>query len=209
MTVFSSISDATLQLQLLHNIPALPPRIILFRQRLALAFYFDDATYLSEGTCNLVDLKSIAQRLQNPQFSVNNDTDYAQLAALVGILSIGIDCGNPPSIIFSKEKAKEAAFNGDIDTLSQKIKSIFTQIVDSGASHMKRTEAKEQLEGLHSRLKYVLRTKPKPKSILLRSSAVEEAGQRKVMKAFVGGEIQNDHLAVPGSASTPRQWDVE
>ena len=174
-------------------IPPLHLRLILFRQRLALAFFFQDSRYLSKQPEDLVDLKSIADHLQPPQFTINNATDYAELAASIGILSIGIDSGNPPPPGSTKDD--EIAFNSDVDTLSSKIRVMFTQIIDTSASQMKRTEAKEILEGLHSRLRFAIRTRPPPKKSVFGDSHVKPLQER--MEAFVVRGKRDDGPAVP------------
>lgn len=162
-TVYHTISDAALRLQLLHMIPAWSSRLLLLRQRLALAFFFQDWRYLSKPCENLVDLKAITRRLGGPPFLIRRDTDFGELVASIGILSIGIDCGDPPPSPATNEE--DAAFNKDVDGLSSRINHMFSDIVDTGASHMKRTEAKEVLEGFQRRLEYSIRTRPKRKLI--------------------------------------------
>ncbi|MCJ1251400.1 hypothetical protein MMC30_008633 [Trapelia coarctata] len=54
-------------------------------------------------------------------------------------------------------------FNARVDRLAAVVKSIYSQIVDTGASHMLRTEAKEVLETFHSRLVHAVRTVPRRK----------------------------------------------
>ena len=127
-----------------------------------------------------MNLKHIADHLQGPQYAINSASDYAELAASIDILSIAIGCGNPPSSDCPKED--EIAFNSDVDTLAAKIRSMFTQIVDTSASHMKKTEAKEILEGFHSRLVFAVRTRPPPKKSTFGSSVTREVGD---MDAFV------------------------
>ena len=180
---FNSITDASLRLRLLQNIPASSRRLILLRRRLALAYYFRDIRYLSQQADYTLDLKVIARHLEDPQFRPSNTTDYGELAAAIGILGIAIDCGDPPSLHCTTEEVK--AFNRDIDVLSLKIKSMFADIVDTGASHMGRTEAKEVLEVFQYRLSYSIRTKPPPKKSLFGDSTVESVANRHVMEAFV------------------------
>lgn len=162
-TVYHTITDATLRLQLLQTIPAWSSRLLLLRQRLALAFFFQDSRYLSKPPENLVDLKAITRRLGGPPFLIRRETDFGELAASIGIVSIGIDCGDPPPSPATKEE--DAALNQDVDSLSSRINYMFSDIVDTGASHMKRTEAKEVLEGFQRRLEYTIRTRPKKKLI--------------------------------------------
>ena len=174
-------------------IPPLHRGLIVFRQRLALAFFFQDSRYLSKPPEDLVDLKSIVDRLPSPQFTINNATDYAELAASIGILSIGIDCGNPPPQGSTRDE--EVAFNSDVDVLASKVRAMFTQIIDTSASQMKRTEAKEILEGFHSRLKFAIRTRPPAKKTPFGDSYVKPLQER--MEAFVVRGKQDDAPAVP------------
>jgi hypothetical protein len=174
-------------LQLLQSIPALPPRLILLRQRLALAFFFQDIRLLSKQPEDTINLRIIAEHLQDSQFTISNTTNYAEVAATIGILSIGIDCGDPPSAPPTKQE--ELAFNRDVDDLALKIKTMFTQINDTGASHMKRTEAKETLEAFHSTLLFAIRTRPLPKKNLFGDSQVRSI---KEMLQSVDGGKQDD-----------------
>ena len=143
-TAFKFITDATLRLRLLQNISTTSHRLILLRRRLALACFFEDIGYLSQQADDAIDLKDIVNHLEGSQFVISNATDYGDLAAAIGILSIAVDGGNPRS---SPSVTKgENGFNREIDVLSIKIKSMFADIVDTGASHMGRTEAKEVSE---------------------------------------------------------------
>lgn len=180
--VYNTIDDAALRLQMLQIIPAWSSRLLLLRQRLALAFLFQDSSYIIRQPSTLVTLKSITRRLQGPQFKIKKGTDFGELAALVGILSIGLDCGDPPSSPASKDE--HIAFNKDVDSLSSKINSMFNDIIDTGASHIKRTEAKEVLEGFQRRLEYSIRTKPKPKRLVFGGAEVIPLQEN--LKAWVG-----------------------
>lgn len=190
--IYRTVIDTTLRLQLLQSIPALPPRLTFLRQRLALAFFFQDARLLNKQPEESVNLVIIAQHLQDPQFAINSATDYAEIAATIAILSIGIDCGDPPSQPCTKQE--EIAFNKAVDNLALKIKAMFTQINDTGASHMKRTEAKETLEAFHSRLLFAVRTKPPPKKSIFGDSQV-----RSISEMFKMNEAskQNDVERIP------------
>ena len=176
------VNDSVLRLQLLENIPASSPRSNLFRRRLALAFFFEDDIYFSKDSEQLLDLRAVVRHLQKPCFAIRNDTDYPELTALISILSIGVDNGDPPPADSDAEKT--VVFNEDVDLLSSRINGMFTSIVDTGASHMRRTEAKEVLEGFHYRLLYAVRTKRKPKTMLFDGSAGTDWRQ-KTLKEFV------------------------
>ena len=152
----------SLQAQLIQNLPAFSPRLNIFRRRLSLAFFFEDRTYLSKPSQDLVNLGSISCRLTAPRFAINKDTKYTELTAAISILDVGLDCGDPP--LAGIDKNAETTFNKEVDELSCRVKSISTRIIDTGASQLKRTEAKEMLEGLYFRLTYAVRTEPKPKN---------------------------------------------
>ena len=196
ITTFKSVTDATLRLRLLQNIPASSHQLILLRRRLALACFFQDIRYLSQHAENTVDLQNIARHLEGPQFMISNATDYNELTAAVGILSIAIDCGDPPSSPYATE---EKAFNRDIDALSLKINSMFADIVDTGVSHMGRTEAKEVLEAFQYWLSYGVRTKPPPKKSLFGDSTFHGTTNRHMMEAFVENGTQKTSSVLPDS----------
>lgn len=80
------------------------------------------------------------------------------------MLSVGVDNGDPPLAGFSRKA--ERSFDERIDMLSYEIKSMNERIVDTGAAHMRRTQAKQVLEGFHSRLLYAIRTTPPPKKFV-------------------------------------------
>ena len=196
--VFKSITDATLRLRLLQNIPASSLRLIVLRRRLALACFFRDIRYLSQHKDDTIALKSISHHLEGQQFIIGNATDYSELAAAIGILSIAIDCGDPPN-----SKEEEKAFNCDIDALSSKINSMFADIVDTGASHMGRTEAKEMLEAFQYWLSYGVRTKHPPKKSLFGDSTLEGMADRHMMEAFVEKGKQGTALTMPNGVQRP------
>lgn len=196
-SVYDTVSDSSLRLQLLQVIPAWYSRLTLFRQRLALAFFFQDSQYLSKVAEHIVDLKLISRRLEKPQFAVTNETDFDELTASISILSISIDCGDLPSTC---NKEAELAFNKDVDALVLKVNSMFNDIVDTGASHMRRTEAKEVLEGFQRRLEYAVRTKPKPKKMIFGNAKFvplhEELNMQGNMADYLGSRKSNDLLTM-------------
>lgn len=195
-TAFESISDATLRLRLLQSILASSHRLILLRRRFARACFFRDVGHLSQLGDVTIDLKTIAHHLEGQQFIISNVTDYGELAATIGILSIAIDSGDLPSSSYAPE---EKAFNRDVDSLALKIKTMFTDINDTGGSHIGRTEAKEVLEVFQHWLSYGVRTKPPPKQCLFGDSTLEGTADRHMMEAFVDRGKQDTALALPDS----------
>jgi hypothetical protein len=165
-------------------IPATTARLILFRRRLCLAFFLGDAGYLTKKPRD-VPFSTIRKRLRRPEFSIHPDADYSRLKAAIGLLEIGLDDGDPPNRLQNSQA--EDAFNRSIDRLSEVITGLFTKIVDSGASHMSRTEAKVALEAFHSKLEFSVRTKPKSKMDLFGNGiyrSTEEAKGGDFMRTY-------------------------
>lgn len=183
--MFHSTVDSQLRLQLVSNLPAYAPALGLLRRRLALAFFFEDSSYLSKGPQDLLNLDTVTDRLLRRAFDIKVNTDYAQLAARISILDIGIDHGI--SSLDMCDPASETFFNREVDSLAKKIKAMFTGLIDSGASHMSRTEAKEVLRIVHYRLIYAVRTKQEPKSSLFGSvTGGGQGGTQHSTKAIAG-----------------------
>ncbi|KAI4186070.1 MAG: hypothetical protein LQ346_005761 [Caloplaca aetnensis] len=182
ITVYQMTEDLGLQLQLLRNFPARSLQTSLLRRRLALAFFLRDQDYLSNDRDRLVDFRAIVHHLTKPLFVVNNQTDYPNFAASIAILAIGVDDGDPPAEDAKKEA--EANFNDNVDILARRIKAMFTHIVDTGASHMKRTEAKQALESFHACLAYAVRTKQKPRGMIWEDDTDVEK-QKSMISHFV------------------------
>ena len=192
-TAFKSITDAKLRLRLLQNLPASCHRLILLRRRFALACFFHEIGYLSQHINNKIDLKCIARHLGSPQFTVSNATDYSELTAAIGTLSIAVDCGDPPSSATEENKA----FNTDVDALVLKINSMFAGIVDTSASHGRRTEAKEELEAFQHWLSYGVRTELPVRKSLFGDSTLQSVANRHMMEAYVKEGRLNTSFVLP------------
>lgn len=163
-----------------------------------MAFFFEDPAYLAPTPSSLSSLSAITRHLRTSRFDIHQTTDYATLSAKISLLNIGIDDGDPPPLPltspFSSDTAtdsnskdpknNEAAFNKAVDRLAHRVHTMFTSIVDTGASHMTRTEAKDVLEAFHARLVYAVRTKQKPKMLLFGDASVEVQAGENFMKQF-------------------------
>ncbi|MCJ1355714.1 MAG: hypothetical protein MMC33_005706 [Icmadophila ericetorum] len=158
---FPHVNDHHLRYRLVSSIPASSSRLNLFRQRLSLAFFYEDELPLIKAQEDLVDLTEIAIELEKSRFAISATANYPRLTAMISILDIGIGDGNPPNPEMGP-KAEEL-FNHKVDYLADSVKSMFTRIIDTGASHMLRTQAKDALELLRYRLTWAVRTKPKPR----------------------------------------------
>ena len=187
---YATVRHAQLYLRMLQCIPNAQPYMEDFRRCLALCFFLDDKAYLS---CDLENVslfsKVIAHLHSDPRYDPSPKTNYADLGAYVSILDIAINSGFVSLPFPSKES--EIDFNRSIDALSQQITTLHNGIVDTGASHMKRTEAKNALERLKFRLEFSVRTKPKPKKnvfgdLVGRSNLDGHGQDADVMTKFLG-----------------------
>ncbi|KAL8629979.1 hypothetical protein Q9189_004294 [Teloschistes chrysophthalmus] len=138
-------------------------------------------TFLTKEPQPLLDLKTVISHLDKPQFALNHTTDYASLAALIGILVIGLDNADPPP----NDGGRDAtiAFNADVDKLAERVHKLWSLINDNKAAHRERTEAKEVLRWFETCLKAGIRTEEKPKGMILDDDTVLEK-QRSIMKGF-------------------------
>jgi hypothetical protein len=168
--LFDAVDEATLRFQMLRCIPATEWRVHELRRRLALAFFFNDVEYTTNAPQKLIDLSDIRTRLEQPQFKIDKDTDYYELAAMISILDIAIDDGRSTTIPLTDPEA-EQEFNTEVDALAARVYIMWSHISDAGASFMSRIDAKEVLESLRQRLSYAVRTKPKPKKGIFDSTS--------------------------------------
>ncbi|KAJ0424274.1 hypothetical protein BJY00DRAFT_259106 [Aspergillus carlsbadensis] len=169
--VSTTLKDAELQSRLLEHIVPTNNWIATLRRRLALIFLTNDPHAELQPANGDSQAKCITNILRDPRFNVKRhkrkglpEYDYGKLRAVTTFLNIIIDSGWSETK-FSDEDA-EYEFNREVDLLAERVKKIFTAIEDSGASHLRRTLAKEALESLHYRIVYSVRSKPRPKKVL-------------------------------------------
>lgn len=168
VAIFDTVKEAAFQNRLLAHILPTSDWIAFHRCRLAVAFLLQDASPLTELPERVLDLKRITNLLKDRRFDIKSfkrkdcvEFDYGELGAITALLNIAIDSGH---LKFRTPGATaEAEPNAEVDALAGHLKKIFTSIEDSGASHFKRTQAKEALEALHYRVLYSVRSKPPPK----------------------------------------------
>ena len=161
-STFATIRHIQLQLRVLQCIPNTNARMEEFRRHLALCFFLDNEACLHYDLQHpSLSSKIINHLRKSPLYDPTPKTNYGDLGASISILDIAINSGFV-CLPFSSKEA-EADFNQSIDALTQQISTLHNNIVDTGASHMKRTEAKNALERLRYRLEFSVRTKPKPK----------------------------------------------
>ncbi|TKA79618.1 hypothetical protein B0A49_00965 [Cryomyces minteri] len=176
-TIFYALTSTSLRALLLHSLPDFSPPLNTLKRRLALAFFFDSATYLTHPLHDPQLAGGIVAHLRTPAFAVNDRTDFAALRATVSILDTAVASGfsdlsfsapfpssSSTTEAAEKEKEKEKAFNADIDALTTALAALSNRIVGFGTAHLKRTEAKAVLDRLVYRLSYAVRTSRRRKS---------------------------------------------
>ncbi|PGH11383.1 hypothetical protein AJ79_04884 [Helicocarpus griseus UAMH5409] len=197
--LYETIDHVELQTQLLKAILPTTPRLALFRCRLAWAFFFRDPTLLNRPRKHLLDLPRLTKHLRDdPRFDTNARSktpfNFWELHALTTILDIAIDSGTARPTF--KDRQRENEFNAAVDALSDRVKAIFSAIRDSGASHLRRSEAKDSLQALHCRLVFGVRTRPKPaRSMFVREA--ESGGKRMMERRFLVKEEKKEGRECP------------
>lgn len=161
-TLFNSVEQPTLRLQMVRCMPSVSPRTHDLKRRLAMSFYFNDLSYSSQHSHLLMDLEKFIDRLEDRDFDTDAQTEYRELAALISLLDIALDDGR--SLDFDlKDAGRAERFDKKVDDLAGIIKGIMSSIGNPGAAFISRIEAKEVLELVSQRISDTLRSKPKAK----------------------------------------------
>ncbi|KGM91527.1 uncharacterized protein PADG_12385 [Paracoccidioides brasiliensis Pb18] len=198
--LFKTVKHPELQIQLLKNILPMNPRIALFRCRLAWAYFYQDSSPLGKPQEHLFDLPRLTAYLRHdkrfdsnaPRNNPKTPFNFWELHALTCILDIAIDSGTTKP---SFSGSRESEFNAVVDGLADVIKAIFSAIRDSGASHLRRSEARENLQALYYRLAFGVRTRPRP------AKALFVIGERAVEKHQ---KTLTEHVKVVGDGGSGR-----
>jgi hypothetical protein len=166
----SRVKDSSLQFQILKHILPTSSTAASLRIQLANAFLHgaaDEKMLLFSPSNPEISLQQLTTHLEDPRYDISRSArqetgfEYNKLSSLTYIFDAALaNGGRPPTF---PDLDDERDFNNQVDLLAKRVKSIITSIADTGASHMRRTEAKEGLNALHFRLLYAVRTKPRPK----------------------------------------------
>ncbi|RAH42715.1 uncharacterized protein BO95DRAFT_370285 [Aspergillus brunneoviolaceus CBS 621.78] len=188
-TTLNTFKDATFQSRLLKHILPEADWIALIRCRLAVCFLLDNPAPLCEPLNELLSLTRITDILKRDIFDIRKykgkdkpEYDYGELLAITSLLNIAVDSGRYQAEFADREAEK--AFNTQVDMVADRLKKVFSLIEDSGASHLKRTLAKEALETLHYRIVYSVRTRPRPKKSIYGTIEAREY-DREAFKGFL------------------------
>ncbi|KAK4947894.1 hypothetical protein LTR10_013402 [Elasticomyces elasticus] len=205
------LQEPTLQAHLLSHI--LPTSSTASRVRTTLARIFfmgfkssEDPKNLSAGENLdiLTEHVATSESFMPKRHRDPRKVDYTALRAQAYILDTAIADGGRPAEFDSR--AEEVAFNKSVDKLAETVRLTFTSIIDTGASHLSRTEAKAALQTLYWRLLYSVRTEVRPKKNIFdartgmirsdRDYQSEEKGKN-VMKQFLARKEQKNALPDP------------
>ncbi|KIW38515.1 uncharacterized protein PV06_09471 [Exophiala oligosperma] len=214
------LQDPTLQAHLLSHI--LPVSRTAIKARLVLAQTFIlGSDSLQDGKC-LPDsgyLNTLTQRVsRHSLFSPHRhrdpkNIDYTALRALTHVLDAAIADGGRPASFDSR--ADEVTFNKSVDKIAETVRSTLVSIIDTGASHLSRTEAKAALQALYWRLLFGVRTEQRPKKNIfdletgrIRDSQDFRSEQKgkDVMKRFLARPGGNDPRSATVASTTNTTW---
>jgi hypothetical protein len=204
-----------LQANLLSRIAASSSLSVRIRILLAQAFLGLSKPAKQAPLVPAISLDKLAHHvLTSPSFDTRRrhdaePIDYIALRARTAILDIAISDGGKRASY--ADHADEQAFNKSVDRLADAIQTIETAISDPGASHMTRTEAKDDLRALHARLLYSVRTKVRPKRHIFDGKHLvdgeevrsQERGQE-FMQKFLGRKKESEKTKKEQGPEKPR-----
>jgi hypothetical protein len=136
--------------------------------------------------------------------------NYTDLRARTIILDIAISDGGRPASFPSAHYQKASEFNREIDALATAVRKTWRNIADTGASHMKRTEAKEKLDCVYHRLVYVVRTEPPPKRHVFDPATGKLGDGVEVREKERGRDAMKKFLAItkPNAKDAPESDEI-
>ena len=177
------LRDASLQADLLSHIQPTTPFAARLRVCLAHQFLFGESSVTRwDKPRSGISLKQITKHVHSVAFTklapnAGQDLASVTLKATTRLLDVAIADGDRPH--HSSTRKDQVNFNRLVDNLADAVGDACASITDTGASHMRRTEAKEALRALHFRLLYSVRTEPRPvKNIFGQDGDDYRAGER-------------------------------
>ncbi|CAG8016868.1 unnamed protein product [Penicillium salamii] len=187
-TFYETVDDVCLQSRIAGHIIPSSPWLAEVRCRLAVSFLLEDPSPLHEPPQTLLDLNRITEllardrRFQVKRFQGKADYDWRELIALTALLNIAIDV-SALELNYRGDRTEDD-FNADIDKLASQLKTMYCSIQVSGASHMTLALAKGDLEALHYRILYSIRSKPPPKKTLFESHVNDNQDIRRMLSKY-------------------------
>lgn len=192
--LYAGFPAQSIRTNALLSLPISTRRTHELRRRLAVSFFFGDASLGAQNPDAVVTVRRVIDRLVGgAEFAVGPDTDYNELRAAVLLLNIAVDDGSfvaPKTSGGSSEEEKQ--FNADVDELATRLRDIWRRINDAGIK-LARTEAKSVIEWVQQRLAHSVRTRRKPrKSVFDVARPAGDAGlpqQRNYMRNFLSKQV--------------------
>jgi hypothetical protein len=201
--ITTNLQDPSLQALLLEHIS--PTSLLQCHVRIQLAHNFllgvaGHADKWSASTPPAIDLPALTYLVEtSDDFATarrRTKLNYTDLRARVAILDIAVADGGRPESFPSPLYARARDFNERVDAMAQAVRKAYTAIADTGATHMKRTEAKERLDCVYQRLQFLVRTEPPLKyNIFDRDSGKLVDGEEVRMRARQR-EIMQSHFRI-------------
>ena len=158
-----SIPDISLRAQLVRRFPTLTAKSISLRRELAKAFIFHALQVKPKPGLNIIE--QTLDLLKQPKLVITRETDFSELISYITMLNVALDYGGKPEA--DADIDIQRAHDENIDRLAAKVKEMHDSIIDAGASHLTRTQAKQELDILHVRILYSMRTKEKRRQMML------------------------------------------
>ena len=186
-----------LQAQLLSHLMPTTSTACTLRIQIAMTFLLgpDSAALAPDVSATTLLSTLTAHITTSPYFNTSARNalklNYTHLRSRAMILDTAISNGHRPPTF--PTRTDESLFNSAVDALADAIKTTYTSISDSGASHMTRTEAKDALTAVYWRVLVAVRTKPRKKKHIFdemgklrdaREVESEDRG-REMMKGFL------------------------
>ena len=200
------LREPSLQAELLSHIQ--PTTRFSARLRICFAhqFLFGGNTLIQwDDPASRISLPRITKYVHSSGFArlvhnASRDSGSITLRATTRLLDIAIADGDRPPLTSARKD--RTYFNHQIDDLADAVGDVCASIIDTGASHMRRTEAKEALRALHFRLLYSVRTEPRPvKNAFGVDGDDYRAGERS--KAFMTKFFMKQRQAGMSTATAP------
>ncbi|KAM4065111.1 hypothetical protein HRG_004551 [Hirsutella rhossiliensis] len=155
----AGIKNQNIRANALLGLPLSSARIHDLRRRLATVFLFGDTALARHNPADILAIKDFINLLDGDDYTINLDTDFAELKSRIILFDIAIDDG---CVVDFDDGENEKHFNDDVDKLASKLGEIWRKINDSGMK-LARTETKSVVEWVQQRLSHAVRTRRKAK----------------------------------------------
>ena len=170
-TLSANISNPELRSRLLLRLPYHTARTRTFARRLATAMLLSSSpAKLAQPDARPI-LPRLTKRLSHPPFRIDEHTDYPTLTHALSLLDIAAGDGTAGVALPFADRAERDAFDAQVDGFAGGLKALAGRVLDTGASHMSRTEAKQVMERVRQRVLVAGRTR------------------RGVRRGFIGGGV--------------------